>query len=135
MVMMHELAHCKQMNHSGAFWKVRNEYSAEMRGLWERGYTGDGLWGQGVLLKDGAFTGDHLAEGELLPEHLCGGTFRSRGGGKKRKAQPKITYKEQKERRIRKKFGVNGVACEYPWLHSLMFQPMSALHNARTNCQ
>ncbi|KAF7952764.1 hypothetical protein EAE96_005991 [Botrytis aclada] len=32
------------------------------------------------------------------------------GGGKKRKAKPKITYKEQKERRIRKKFGVNGVA-------------------------
>ncbi|KAI9642264.1 hypothetical protein NHQ30_009066 [Ciborinia camelliae] len=110
MVMMHELAHCKQMNHSGAFWKVRNEYSAEMRGLWERGYTGDGLWGQGVLLKDGAFMGDHLGEGEVLPEHLCGGTFRSRGGGKKRKAKPKITYKEQKERRIRKKFGVNGVA-------------------------
>ncbi|TGO78708.1 hypothetical protein BELL_0057g00220 [Botrytis elliptica] len=110
MVMMHELAHCKQMNHSGAFWKVRNEYSAEMKGLWERGYTGDGLWGQGVLLKDGAFMGDQLGEGEVLPEHLCGGTFKSRGGGKKRKAKAKITYKEQKERRIRKKFGVNGVA-------------------------
>ncbi|APA09078.1 hypothetical protein SS1G_02964 [Sclerotinia sclerotiorum 1980 UF-70] len=110
MVMMHELAHCKQMNHSRAFWKVRNEYSAEMRGLWERGYTGDGLWGQGVLLKGGAFMRDRLGEGEVLPEHLCGGTFRSRGGGKKRKAKPKITYKEQKERRIRKKFGVNGLA-------------------------
>ncbi|KAF5875435.1 putative wlm domain-containing protein [Botrytis fragariae] len=110
MVMMHELAHCKQMNHSGAFWKVRNEYSTEMKGLWERGYTGDGLWGQGVLLKDGAFMGDQLGEGEVLPEHLCGGTFKSRGGGKKRKAKPKITYKEQKERRIRKKFGVDGVA-------------------------
>ncbi|ESZ99587.1 hypothetical protein SBOR_0032 [Sclerotinia borealis F-4128] len=110
MVMMHELAHCKQMNHSGAFWKVRNEYSVEMKGLWERGYTGDGLWGQGVLLKNGAFMGDQLGEGEVLPEHLCGGTFKSRGGGKKRKARPKITYKEQKERRIRKKFGVNGVA-------------------------
>ncbi|CAD6445838.1 3aa32afa-cdc8-4ad4-8500-784ccd38d3c8 [Sclerotinia trifoliorum] len=110
MVMMHELAHCKQMNHSGAFWKVRNEYSAEMKGLWEKGYTGDGLWGQGVLLKDGAFMEDRLGEGEVLPEHLCGGTFRSRGGGKKRKAKPKITYKEQKERRIRKKFGVNGLA-------------------------
>ncbi|QSZ29238.1 hypothetical protein DSL72_003750 [Monilinia vaccinii-corymbosi] len=109
MAMMHELAHCKQMNHSGAFWKVRNEYSAEMKGLWERGYTGDGLWGHGLLLKDGAFMGDGLGEGEVLPEHLCGGTFRSRGGGKKRKAKAKITYKEQKERRVRKKFGVNGV--------------------------
>lgn len=112
MVMMHELAHCKQMNHSGAFWKVRNEYSAEMKGLWEKGYAGDGLWGQGALLKDGSFMGDELGEGEILPEHLCGGTFRSRGGGKKRKANPKITYREQKERRIRKRFGVNGVACE-----------------------
>ncbi|KAM3065985.1 hypothetical protein ACMFMG_009794 [Clarireedia jacksonii] len=108
MVMMHELAHCKQMNHSGAFWKVRNEYAAEMRGLWDKGYTGEGLWGRGVLLEDGAFMDDELAEGEVLPEHLCGGTFRSRGG-KKRKAKPKITYKEQKERRIRKKFGVNGM--------------------------
>lgn len=44
----------------------------------------------------------------MLPEHMCGGTFRSRGG-KKRRAKPKITYKEAKERRIRKKFGVNGV--------------------------
>ncbi|KAB8299174.1 hypothetical protein EYC80_001276 [Monilinia laxa] len=110
MIMMHELAHCKQMNHSGVFWKVRNEYSAEMKGLWERGYTGDGLWGQGVLLKDGAFMGNQLGEGEVLPENLCGGTFKSRGGGKKRKAKPKITFKEQKEKRIRKKFGVNGVA-------------------------
>lgn len=39
---------------------------------------------------------------------MCGGTFKSRG--RKRKAKPKISYKEQKERRIRKKFGVNGIA-------------------------
>ena len=69
-------------------------------------------FGDKAYLKDGAFMGDQLGEGEVLPEHLCGGTFKSRGGGKKRKAKPKITYKEQKERRIRRKFGVNGVACE-----------------------
>jgi len=42
MVMMHELAHCMQMNHSGAFWKVRNQYAEELRGLWANGYTGMG---------------------------------------------------------------------------------------------
>ena len=109
MVMMHELAHNKQMNHSKAFWAVRNEFAAEMKGLWEKNYTGEGLWGRGVLLENGAFARDTLEDGEVLPEHMCGGTFRSRGV-KKRKVKPKITYKEAKERRIKKKFGVNGVA-------------------------
>lgn len=109
MVMIHELAHNKQMNHSKAFWAVRNEFSSEMKALWDRGYTGDGLWGRGVLLENGLFARETLEEGEVLPEHMCGGTFKSRGS-KKRTVKPKITYKEQKERRIKKKFGVNGVA-------------------------
>lgn len=125
MVMMHELAHCKEMNHgkgvgfkypspaicltsSVGFWKVRDQYASDMKDLWARDYTGDGLWGKGVLLENGMFTRDDLDEGEVLPEHMCGGTFKSRGG-KKRKIKPKITYKEQKERKIRKKFGVNGM--------------------------
>jgi len=105
---MHELAHNKQMNHSGAFWKVRNEFTDEMKALWTRGYTGDGLWGRGMMLENGEFEGEELPEGELLPEHLCGGTFRSRN--RKRKAKPQITHKERQERRILKKFGKNGVA-------------------------
>jgi DNA-dependent metalloprotease WSS1 len=109
MVMMHELAHNKQMNHSKAFWAVRNELSSEMKVLWGRGYTGDGLWGRGVLLANGLFDRETLEEGEVLPEHMCGGTFRSRGG-KKRKVKPKIAYKEKEEKRIKRKFGVNGVA-------------------------
>ncbi len=36
MVMVHELSHCKQMNHSPAFWKVRNQYAAELRLLWDK---------------------------------------------------------------------------------------------------
>ncbi|KAF4625791.1 hypothetical protein G7Y89_g12370 [Cudoniella acicularis] len=108
MVMMHELAHNKQMNHSAVFWKVRNEFSNEMKELWSRGYTGEGLWGRGVLLENGAFAQEELGEGEILPEHMCGGTFKSRGG-RKRKAKPKISYKEQQERRIKKKFGTNGM--------------------------
>lgn len=109
MVMMHELAHIHQMNHSKKFWTLRNLYSSEMKALWEKGYTGDGLWGKGVLLKNGAFAHEELESGEDLPEHMCGGTFSSRYN-RKRKAKPKITYKEQQERRIRRLFGSNGVA-------------------------
>ena len=107
--MMHELAHNKQMNHSAAFHRVRLGFTDEMKALWDKGYTGDGLWGRGVLLENGAFAREELVDGEVLPEHLCGGTFKSRGG-RKRKIKPKITYKERQERRIKKKFGTNGVA-------------------------
>jgi hypothetical protein len=128
LVMMHELAHCKEMNHGPSklflaarpdsirltpylveFWKVRNEYASDMKALWEKGYTGDGLWGRGVLLENGAFAREELGDGEVLPEHMCGGTFKSRGGRKRKAPKPKINYKEQKERQIKKKFGANGM--------------------------
>ena len=108
MVMMHELAHCKQMNHSRAFWAVRNQYAEQMKKLWTRGYTGDGLWGRGALLSSGEFERNTISPDEALPEHLCGGTYRSRR--RKRKAKKDLTYQEKKERRILKKFGANGVA-------------------------
>lgn len=110
MVMMHELAHCKQMNHSRAFWAVRNQYATQMYSLWAKGYTGDGIWGRGASLASGEWESNSVREGEVLPEHLCGGTFRSRGRQRGRKRKPKLSYKEQKERRILKKFGKNGVA-------------------------
>ncbi|RYO88219.1 hypothetical protein DL762_003824 [Monosporascus cannonballus] len=108
MVMMHELAHCKQMNHSKAFWAVRNQYADQMRTLWTRGYTGEGLWGRGALLETGEFEKNTVRPDEILPEHLCGGTYRSRR--RKRKAKQQLSYQEKKERRILKKFGANGVA-------------------------
>lgn len=109
MVMMHELAHCKQMNHSKAFWKVKDQYSTELKALWQKGYTGDGMWSRGRTLLTGQYDQASLGSEETLPEHLCGGTFRS-SGKRKRAAKPKLSYKERKERKIAKKFGVNGVA-------------------------
>ncbi|EHK40576.1 hypothetical protein TRIATDRAFT_175873, partial [Trichoderma atroviride IMI 206040] len=108
MVMMHELAHCAQMNHSRAFWAVRNQYAAQMQTLWAEGYKGDGLWGRGAKLATGEWERNAVLADEVLPEHLCGGTYRSRG--RKRKAKPVLTYQERKEKRILKKFGKNGVA-------------------------
>lgn len=96
------------MNHSKAFWAVRNSYADQMRTLWGRGYTGEGVWGRGALLETGAFESNTVSPNDILPEHLCGGTYRSRR--RKRKAKDQLTYKERKERRILKKFGANGVA-------------------------
>lgn len=115
MVMMHELAHCVQMNHSRQFWGVRNAYAEELRGLWARGYSGDGLWGRGQTLLSGEYDRGGRGEGDVLPEHLCGGAYRRRrAGGRKRKrglpsnAVGEETYAERKQRRIAKKFGVSG---------------------------
>ena len=113
MVMMHELAHCMHMNHSGAFWKVRNQYSEELRGLWSKGYTGDGFWGSGKTVLSERYENTQPVAPEVMPTNLCGGTFRSRGRKRKRKpgtADKTITYAERQQRRIAKKFGMNGVA-------------------------
>ncbi|MCJ1296828.1 hypothetical protein MMC34_008396 [Xylographa carneopallida] len=115
MVMMHELAHCIQMNHSGAFWKVRNGYAAEMKELWAKGYTGDGLWGRGKTLLSGEYEGRGEFEAGEMPRSLCGGTYRtSRRRKRKRKGgaveeQKPLTYAERQQRRISKKFGTNGI--------------------------
>lgn len=116
MVMMHELAHCVQMNHSGAFWKVRNGFAGEMKDLWAKGYSGDGLWGRGKTLLSGEYDARPGVELGELPKSLCGGTFRTARGRKRgRKGGPDqektvLTYAERQQKRIAKKFGTNGVA-------------------------
>ncbi|KAI9732795.1 MAG: hypothetical protein M1834_003733 [Cirrosporium novae-zelandiae] len=108
MVMMHELAHCIQMNHSKEFWKVKNLYAGQLKELWGRGYTGDGLWGRGQTLLSGKYISpQQVADPNDFPDTLCGGTYRSR---RKRRKNPKLTWAEQKQRRIEKKFGKNGVS-------------------------
>lgn len=118
MVMMHELAHCKQMNHSKFFWQVRNGFAVEMEGLWAKKYVGEGMWGRGKDLVSGAFVQEReLAQGDV-PEHLCGGTYRRKGKKRKRGGQtqngdqgddkPKLTYAERQQKRIARKFGVHG---------------------------
>lgn len=114
MVMIHELAHCAQMNHSAAFWKVRNAFAEELRGLWGKGYTGDGFWGRGETLLSGQYDWRGVTgEEHLLPRSLCGGTFRS-GRRRKRKRDEEekkasLPYAERQRRRILRKFGTGGV--------------------------
>jgi hypothetical protein len=110
MVMVHELAHCKQMNHSKAFWKVRDAYAVDLRGLWGKRYTGEGMWGRGRGLESGAVQQENVDPGDV-PEHLCGGTYgRSRKRGRGGKTKETLSYAERKQRRILKKFGAGGNA-------------------------
>lgn len=112
MVMMHELAHCKQMNHSKFFWQVRNSYADELKALWSKSYTGEGLWGRGQTLLSGRYMTEHMPDAESEPRSLCGGTYRRQGRKRKRVEvtdKPKVSYAERQQRRIAKKFGVAGL--------------------------
>lgn len=109
MVMVHELAHCKQMNHSKAFWKVRDAFAVDLRALWAKGYTGEGMWGRGRGLDTGNIQTSQVDVGDVA-EHLCGGTYgrrskRRRRGGKEKET---LSYAERKQRRILKTFGAGG---------------------------
>ncbi|KAF2399859.1 WLM-domain-containing protein [Trichodelitschia bisporula] len=112
MVVIHELAHCDQMNHSRAFWAVRDKYAEELRELWAKGYTGEGMWGRGTDLLTGRSVGQRMPDADVLPEHLCGGTYRSWGRKRKRKGTEAggLTSAEKRQRRILKKFGPGGMA-------------------------
>jgi hypothetical protein len=120
--MLHELAHCVHMNHRAAFWKVRDRYAVEMRELWAKGYSGEGLWGRGRALgSTDDLEGPMIGLEEGLPAEVCGGVYRRRRKrGKKRKRAndagikredgERLTYAERQQRRIRRKFGEGGTA-------------------------
>lgn len=112
MVMMHELAHNTHMNHGKGFWQARNLYANEMRQLWNKGYTGEGLWGRGRTLEalENEIGGNFVASEEIADLPLCGGTFRSRRKKRKAKDSSDLTWKEKRDKRIEKKFGKNGNA-------------------------
>jgi len=113
MVMIHELAHCKEMNHSRFFWSTRNGYADELRSLWQKGYTGEGFWGAGRGIHNGAYLRNEMPVEENMPETLCGGIYRNKGKrrrGKKDSGKPELSWAERRQRRILKKFGVGGTA-------------------------
>jgi DNA-dependent metalloprotease WSS1 len=114
MVMIHELAHVKEMNHSRFFWRVRNAYADELHGLWAKGYTGEGFWGAGRGLDDSYLT-NQMPDSTMIPSSLCGGTYKRRRKRKKTAAPAdaegrKALRVEQKQKRILKKFGAGGTA-------------------------
>jgi DNA-dependent metalloprotease WSS1 len=69
-VMLHELSHIKNMNHSGAFWKTLGIYKKEMWILLARGYTGEGFWSRGRKLTG---TGDVNTWTGFDAQTVCGG--------------------------------------------------------------
>ena len=109
LVMMHELAHCKEMNHSRYFWRVRDSYAEHLRELWDRDYYGEGLWGKGQTLLSGQYTQARQPEATEGVKSLCGGVYRGRGRKRKRAGEkPKVSYAERQQRRIQRKFGKHG---------------------------
>jgi hypothetical protein len=88
---------------------VRNGFARILDRLHARNYTGEGFWSAGRSLLSEAYTQDRpLAESDM-PKHICGGTYRSHTHRRTRgPSTKKLSYAEQKKRRIERKFGVAG---------------------------
>ncbi|GAA5839798.1 hypothetical protein JCM11251_001218 [Rhodosporidiobolus azoricus] len=87
-VMAHELAHCKEMNHSVYFRRVNQQIRTALSSLRSQGYTGDGFWSTGnVLHPDYANAEIPLSEADE-PVYTCGGANKKRGQWKRRRSTP-----------------------------------------------
>ncbi|KAF8455471.1 WLM domain-containing protein [Terfezia claveryi] len=105
--MIHELAHILQMNHSSAFWSVRNKFANELHALHVKGYTGEGFWSVGRVLNcNQPFLHSRPLSENELPQSLCGGTYRARRRQEAGAPKRKITYAERQQRRKERKFGL-----------------------------
>ncbi|KAM0789283.1 hypothetical protein ACM66B_000123 [Microbotryomycetes sp. NB124-2] len=111
MVMAHECAHIKEMNHSNAFQKVNAELRKHVHELRGRGYYGDGFWSSGHSLKYGEI--EKPFEPDEVPEFICGGADkkpstrkrRRRSGPSKARGQPVKLGKTGRQTAIPKKAG------------------------------
>lgn len=72
-VMLHELSHIKNMNHSAAFWKTLASYKQEMSELLKKGYTGEGFWSRGKTLSG---SNDVSSWTGFEAQSVCGGAFK-----------------------------------------------------------
>ncbi|KAG6813909.1 hypothetical protein H0H92_005758 [Tricholoma furcatifolium] len=61
------------MNHGPAFQALWKQLRAEVRGLQDKGYYGDGYWSSGTRLADSAKVSGVGIEPGDLPEYVCGG--------------------------------------------------------------
>ncbi|GAA6018876.1 hypothetical protein JCM10207_000271 [Rhodosporidiobolus poonsookiae] len=86
-VMCHELAHCREMNHSTFFKRVNDQIVSAMLSLREKGYYGDGFWSTGQVLTSYSRATVPLSLADE-PTYTCGGANRKRGGWRRRRAGP-----------------------------------------------